>query len=418
LLTLTINPKPLLGNDTIINICQGNSFNLTAVFNTGSNTNSWTNAGVAVTNPASISISGNYQLISTNASGCTDTAFVLLNVKANPTIVINNPLPLCVPATADITAAAITSGSSAELSFTYWRDAAATIVFNNPAAAGNGQYFIKGTTVFGCTDVKPISISSYPIQRVSVGNDIGICDKDSVATLRAVVTNSTVPVNYQWEPAVSGNIQNPTAAVTMVKPITTPQQYILTTTDGYGCNYKISDTVLVTKQPPVPAFAGNDTIAVTGLPHQLFATGGVGYTWSPSSLLNNGGIQNPQAVITTDSVLFTVIVEDEKGCKGYDSVKIKSYSGITYYVPNAFSPNGDGVNDVFRPIPVGIVSTDLFRIFNRYGQVVFETTQWMKGWDGNYKGIPQLPGNFVWVLKGKGRNGRVIEMKGNVVLVR
>jgi gliding motility-associated-like protein len=87
-------------------------------------------------------------------------------------------------------------------------------------------------------------------------------------------------------------------------------------------------------------------------------------------------------------------------------------------VPNAFSPNGDLKNDIFRPIPVGVVTTEYFRVFNRYGQVMFETNQYLKGWDGTYKGVQQPVGNYVWVVKGKARSGKVIEMKGNVVLVR
>ena len=144
----------------------------------------------------------------------------------------------------------------------------------------------------------------------------------------------------------------------------------------------------------------------------------MGYLWEPSGLLNDAAIANPLATIFADSILFTVTVTDDKGCKGYDTVKIKTYNGITYYVPNAFSPNGDGMNDIFKPIPVGIVSTELFRVFNRYGVIMFETSRYMNGWDGNYKSIPQPVGNYVWVLKGRGRNGKTIEMSGNVVLVR
>ena len=115
---------------------------------------------------------------------------------------------------------------------------------------------------------------------------------------------------------------------------------------------------------------------------------------------------------------YAVAVKDAAGCIGYDTVLIRVYDDIRYYVPNAFSPNGDGINDVFRPIPVGVVSTEFFRIFNRYGELVFETNQWMKGWDGKYKAVPQAIGNYIWVIKGIGRNGKVIEMKGNVLLVK
>jgi gliding motility-associated-like protein len=202
----------------------------------------------------------------------------------------------------------------------------------------------------------------------------------------------------------------------LVKPLST-QQYILTVNDTYGCNFNVKDSIAVTMQPPVIANAGNDTIASTGLPHQLNASGGTNYLWTPSGLLNNPNISNPLATIRFDTH-FAVTVKDVAGCTGYDSVFVKVYDGITYYIPNAFSPNGDGRNDIFKPLAVGIISTEYFRIFNRYGQIVFETTQWNKGWDGIYKGVKQAIGNYVWVIKGKGSNGKIIEMKGNVVLVR
>ena len=132
----------------------------------------------------------------------------------------------------------------------------------------------------------------------------------------------------------------------------------------------------------------------------------------------NSFIANPLATISADSVLFTVMVKDIAGCTGYDTVKIKAFKGVTYYVPNAFSPNGDGNNDIFRPVPVGIMSTEFFRIFNRYGQLIFETSQITGGWDGSFKGKPQQSGNYIWMLRGKGSNGSTIEMKGNVVLIR
>ncbi|MBL0355424.1 MAG: gliding motility-associated C-terminal domain-containing protein [Chitinophagaceae bacterium] len=418
LLTLTINPKPSLGNDTTINICMGNSFNLIAVYNTGTNITNWTKAGVAVINPAAVNTAGIYQLISANAAGCADTVLLTLLVNINPVLVINDPVTTCLPLTADLTVAAVTSGSDAGLTYTYWNDAAATINYSSSTMATAGVYYIKGASAFGCYGIKPVTVTSYALPVVTAGNDAGICDKDSVVTLTATVTNITAPVNFAWEPLVTGGIASPTAAGTIVKPLTTPQQYIITVTDSYGCNYAVSDTVIVTKQPPVPAFAGNDTIAPVGLPHQLLANGGVSYIWSPDNVLNNRYIANPLATLYADSTLFSVIVTDNAGCKGYDSLWVKAYSGITYYVPNAFSPNGDGFNDIFRPLPVGIVSTEYFRVFNRYGELMFETSEYRKGWDGTYKGRPQPVANYVWILKGKGRNGKTIEMKGNVVLVR
>ena len=414
--TVTILPKPNAGKDTTIRICTGSSFNVVALYNTGNNITKWSFNGIAVSNPAAVSNPGTYQLITTSMAGCVDTVFVSMMVVANPLLVINNPAAICAPLTADLTNAAITNGSSSNLLFSYFTDAAATIPVNNPATAIGGRYYIKGTNATGCFDVKPVVITYYAIPFVNAGPDVVICDKDSTM-LTATVTNNTAPVSYLWEPAIAGEIKNPTAATTNVKPSGT-QRYIVAIRDSYGCNFIVRDTVWVTMQPPVPAFAGNDTNVIVNTPHQLQASGGISYTWSPGSVLNNRFIANPTATLFRDSTMLTVIVKDMAGCIGYDTIWIKAFNGIKYYVPNAFSPNGDGLNDVFRPIPVGIASTELFRIFNRYGELVFETSQWMKGWDGLWKGRAQPLGNYIWILKGKDRNGKTIEMKGNVMLIR
>ncbi|MEP7106940.1 MAG: gliding motility-associated C-terminal domain-containing protein, partial [Ferruginibacter sp.] len=416
LVTLTVNARPRLGNDLSTSICAGNTLNLVTLYNTGNNSNNWTRDGAVVSNPASVNTAGVYQLITITSAGCADTVLLTLTINDNPTVVITNPAPVCAPQTVNLTDAALTAGSTAGLGFTYWTDAAATNAYSNAGAATGGTWYIKGTNATGCFDTRPVTVTYYPLPVVSAGDDLAICDKDS-ATLNATVTNITAPVTYQWEPVAAGGIVNPTAAGTVVKPAAT-QQYILTVKDSYGCDFTVRDTIVVTVQPPVKAFAGNDTLASAGIPHQLNATGGVNYNWSPGSLLNNPFIANPMATINQDSVMFIVTVRDIAGCVGYDTVWVKVFDAITYYVPNAFSPNGDGRNDFFKPIAAGILSTESFRIFNRYGEIVFDTNQWNKGWDGTYKGKPQGVGNYVWFIKGKGKDGKLIEMRGNVVLVR
>jgi gliding motility-associated-like protein len=149
----------------------------------------------------------------------------------------------------------------------------------------------------------------------------------------------------------------------------------------------------------------------------LQATGGLIYSWTPSPVLNNPNIANPFANLTTDT-RFVVRVSDLIGCFDYDTVFVKVYDAIRYYVPNAFSPNGDGRNDIFKPIPIGIVSTEYFRVYNRFGELVYQTNQNGAGWDGTFKGKPQPVGNYVWTVKGKGANSTNIELSGNVMLVR
>lgn len=410
---ISFKARPNLGSDTTINICTSNAANLNNIYNTGSNNNNWSTGNNPVTDVSNINSAGIYQLITIAAGGCSDTAFVSVAVNTAPVVVTNDPAIICANSTTDLSASAITNGSAPGLLFTYWQDTTATIPYINPAAATGGTWYIKGTDANNCFTIKPVTVSTYLLPQVNAGNDVTICNTDS-ALLTAVAT-ALMPVSYLWQATATGGISSPATANTTVKPTTTVD-YSITVTDS--CNLSAADNVTVQVQPPVKAFAGKDTIAVTGQPHQLTATGGINYAWQPAGLLNNSFIANPLATIYADSVLFTVIVRDIAGCTGYDTVKIRAFKGVTYYVPNAFSPNGDGNNDLFRPVPVGIVSTDYFRIFNRYGQLIFETSQVTGGWDGNFKGKPQQSGNYIWMLKGMGNNGSSIEMKGNVVLIR
>jgi gliding motility-associated-like protein len=202
--------------------------------------------------------------------------------------------------------------------------------------------------------------------------------------------------------------------VTDPTSITTPGLYRLIVQNLAGC----ADTAHVTAslRPAAIADAGPDDNAEYNFPYTLSGSGGSQYQWSPAGLLNNPFIANPVATLTQDQT-FILMVQNEFGCRDTDIVHIRVLAGPAIYVPTAFTPNGDGLNDVFRPIPVGIVSLDFFRVFNRYGELVYETRELNKGWDGSFKGLKQNTGNFVWQVKGTDRTGKVIVLKGNVVLI-
>ena len=88
------------------------------------------------------------------------------------------------------------------------------------------------------------------------------------------------------------------------------------------------------------------------------------------------------------------------------------------YVPTAFTPNGDGLNDIIKPLLLGMRGLNYFRVFNRFGELVYETAEREKGWDGVYKGKPQDHGTFVWMAQGVTYKGQTITKKGFVVLIR
>jgi len=151
------------------------------------------------------------------------------------------------------------------------------------------------------------------------------------------------------------------------------------------------------------------------------ASSGTQFNWTPSLGLNNTMIHNPVVQLgnDVDSILYRVRVTDAGGCYGEDDILVKVLkSQPDILVPSGFTPNGDGKNDILKPIPVGITELQYFRIYNRWGQLLFSTSQQGIGWDGRYNGIPQGSGTYVFVTQGKDIYGKTVFRKGTAVLIR
>jgi gliding motility-associated-like protein len=173
--------------------------------------------------------------------------------------------------------------------------------------------------------------------------------------------------------------------------------------------------------PKVIAFAGNDTSVVVGQPLQLNSSGGVSYLWSPATGLSSTTIANPVGVYTAenDSIRYKLVVRDGIGCPDSAYVTVYVYKTNPYvFVPSAFTPNNDGLNDIIRPISVGIREIRNFSIFNRWGERVFYTTRDRHGWDGIHNGRPQASGVYVWMLSAIDYTGKPLFLKGTVTLIR
>jgi gliding motility-associated-like protein len=173
--------------------------------------------------------------------------------------------------------------------------------------------------------------------------------------------------------------------------------------------------------PKIKAYAGRDTTVVIGQPLQFNGTGGVNYIWSPTTGLNDPFISNPIGIYnaSNDSVRYKMIASDAIGCIDSAYVTVYVFQTMPYvFVPTAFTPNGDGLNDVIRPIAVGIQKINYFSIYNRWGQMVYYTTQNKTGWDGNLKGRPQASAVYVWMLSAIDYLGKPLFLKGTVTLIR
>lgn len=260
-------------------------------------------------------------------------------------------------------------------------------------------------------DTITVEVRSAPV--ANAGPDTSICYG------RTINLSGSGGVEYVWTPTT--NLSDPTIASPSVKP---PQtiSYYLDVIDAYGCTSLKKDTVVVTVTPPIQAFAGNDTAITVGQALQLNGVdlGGSGvttYEWSPATGLSDPFIANPIATLNQD-MTYTLKMTTPDGCEGSDQITIKIYEGPAIYVPTGFTPNGDGRNDVLRPIAVGISQIKYFKVFNRWGQMVFSSTNPNLGWDGKISGVMQPTGTYVWVVEAIDFKGDKIFLKGVSTLIR
>jgi len=298
-----------------------------------------------------------------------------------------------------------------------WKPAAQLLNANlaNPVAFTNATTLYEVTASIGsCSTKDQVLVTAIPYPVANAGADTLICFHSSAQLHGAVNGNS-----FLWTPANSLNnagLLNPVA-----KPFTTTA-YVLLAYDTKGCPKPGFDTVLVKMLPPINAYAGNDTTVVIQQPLQLKASGGVKYLWVPATNLSAANIANPIAVINeaNNALQYKVLVYNEANCVDSAYIRVRVYKTLpTVFVPNAFSPNGDGKNDFLRPITAGIQRLEYFNVFNRWGQLVFSNTDAEAGgWNGKQAGKEQPADAYVWVLRAVDYNGRVFTEKGVVILIR
>jgi len=283
--------------------------------------------------------------------------------------------------------------------------------------ADTGIYSVKlvvnqGTT---CPDSIVRLVKIFPEFKADFDfNDIVYCPHDTVHfTDRSVATYPPI-VSWKWNfgDSSSSELQNPAHAY--ASGGTYPVQLIATTVKG--CIDTVQKQVNVDYFDP---YAGNDTIIVLDYPYQLSASGGDFYQWSPPDYLSNANIPNP-AVDFPDTGRYTYVVHvsSEAGCTGSDTIMVWVVKDGGILMPNAFSPNGDGINDVVRPLLVGFTKLNYFRIFNRWGAMVYSTESMDGGWDGSYNGVPGDISTYYWVVSATDINGNEVIQKGDLILLR
>jgi gliding motility-associated-like protein len=275
--------------------------------------------------------------------------------------------------------------------------------------AANNQY--------GCPDTVQQVITLAGFSPVSVSASQVLCKGDSVQL------NASGGISYQWSPASSlsnANISNPVAS-----PTATTQYTVVVTqvngSDTCASTLFTNITVPVYSSSVLTATATPDTIYVGQSSTLGTGTSGGTLTWSPNYNINNVNSANP-IVTPGHTTTYTVSWTDGNGCSfPVANVTIYVITKIcddgTVFVPNTFTPNGDGVNDIMFARSNLLLEVD-FNIYDRWGQLVFHTDDIKKGWDGIFNGKPCNPDVFGYYIKFKCNNGKESFKKGNITLIR
>jgi len=354
--------------------------------------------------------SGNYTGAVKDSKGCVVTNPVVVSLNNDLVLSMNNDTTICEGSFASLKP--LSNGSTFSWTPSTTLKNANSLVTDASPVSSSKYYLTAKLGVCSTLDSTMVFVNPAPIGLA--GNDTTICFGQSVQL------NGSGGVNYSWSPSTYLNInsiQNPFVS----KPASSIT-YNLHVTDLNNCGSISPATVTIHVTPPAKVFAGNDTSIAIGETLHLHATdinnnGFVQYSWSPSIGLDNAASSNP-VFIGTNNITYSVIATTPAGCQGNDQIIVKVYNGPEIYVPKAFTPNNDGLNDLLKPIPIGIKEFKYFVVYNRWGRKVFFTTDPSKGWDGKINNVALDVNTFVWISEGVDYKGNVVQRKGTVTLVR
>lgn len=369
--------------------------------------------GTAITqNPGSVcfNTAGVHAVRLTVTDGvATDDSIIMITVNPSPLVTgTSSPVsPICAGDPVTLNGGGATSY--------VWDNAVTNGVAFTPTASG--IYTVTGTDGNGCTATAAVALTLTNCDPMIAGFKY----KDNICVADCITLTDTTsgnPIAWAWDfgggasPNTSTD-QNPVVCFNSSGTFNIQ----LTTTDAFGANASTTNSISVFDLPNVIATL-DSIIDIGGIAELLSNGSGPGsYLWTPPS--GDIACDTCSATFARPEVntTFTVTFSDVNGCKAQDTVMIlvNFIEGIG--VPQAFSPNGDGNNDILFVKGFGIVSMN-FAIYNQYGQQVFETSNQSIGWDGTFHNKDENPGVFVWVLEYTLINGNGGNLKGNTTLIR
>jgi len=357
------------------------------------------------------------QLVVWNSKGCkSDTLKVSIKVSTTPLVDFVFSEPKC-----DNKEIEFTDVSVSDTTITTWTWSTASTVFStqqNPSYSfnpgTNNTVSLVVTNASGCVSAtmqQSFVMKTKPRAAMQFSD---ACKFDEVIFTANETTGSIGITEWHWS---FGGTSAPVIANPTTHTYTVNGNYPVSV---YGISAEGCPTDTISRPITIygtDAFAGNDMIAAPNQSVQLNATGGLSYQWTPSTGLSAANISNPVAINNADRTYYLRAYTPE-GCESFDTINIKIYKGPEIYVPTAFTPNGDGRNDILKPFVVGISSFEYFVLYNRYGEIVFKSNDAGRGWDGRVKGQDQQTGTFVWMVSGVDFTGKKIFKKGTVLLIR
>ncbi|WP_176112893.1 PKD domain-containing protein [Sediminibacterium ginsengisoli] len=302
-----------------------------------------------------------------------------------------------------------------------WRSSATLSCTNcsNPVATPGGPatYFVTGSNQYGCHSSDSIRVGlKFPVR-------VNVRGKDTICIGESTQLFASPAERYQWTPAIA--ISNSTIPNPVVRPLTTTT-YTVRAGDSLNC---FSDTKSITvKVYPIPVISIADSVkeVPAGNTVQLRTVNSSdinNWRWSPAIWLSCNNCPEP-FISPKNNITYRVLVSNEGHCTAADEVKIiVTCSGSNVFIPNTFSPNGDGMNDVFYPRGKGLYKVRSFNIYNRAGQLVYSVREFdandaSKGWDGKSGGREAPADVYVYTIEIVCENNAVIASQGNISLLR
>ncbi len=403
-LSVFVNPLPIADAGPDQDICEGSLIQLNG---SGGTIYQWTPSSSLsdpnISNPTSSTTSSiNYNLLVTDANGCQATDDMNVNLFFYPVFDLGPDVTICDGDNFQLNAA--------DGDFYSWTPVTylnnSTIA--NPVAtpADTITYSVSAYDLIGCETIDNITIN---VQHPFVNNpfpDQIICEG---AYVQLIATDGNY---YEWLPAQY--MVNPFSADPFVNPPVTTTYTVSISNDCFT----LYDTITVIVNPLPTIDAGADVTIYRTESAQLNVTGGVEYFWLPSDGLNYNNIPDPVAS-PYNTITYFITGIDANGCVGSDTITVNVEILNLLVIPTAFTPNGDGVNDVVRVIKMLNIEKILdFKIYNRLGNLVFSSYEMDAAWDGNYNGEPQPIGTYTFYLQAQTLDGELIFKQGNITLIR